>query len=208
MPVPVSSVLNLTNRQMIVESKASELAKSSSTTATTDRYTPSPTKSQLMGSFSTAATGNRSGGREGLGSPPLYRDLATVIPTDIDPLEVVAAVAGYNKPTHRHNQSLGPRREGQGTVEVMEFVKSCFDGEAVVVKEVGGWKAGWEENIRRIVQASHAEKRNGVIRFVELDEPVEKEVKNLMSGESVALLCLRFIVRLILICSFDWGASG
>ena len=38
-----------------------------------------------------------------------------------------------------------------------EFVKSCFDNEAVVVKEIGGWKAGWEGRVRRVVQASHAE---------------------------------------------------
>lgn len=55
------------------------------------------------------------------------------------------------------------RRQGQGTVEVLEFVKSCFDDEAVVVKEVGGWKAGWEERVQRVVEASHAEKGDGVV---------------------------------------------
>lgn len=30
-------------------------------------------------------------------------------------------------------------------MEGLEFAKNCFDGEAVVVKEVGGWKTGWEE---------------------------------------------------------------
>ncbi|KAG0633533.1 hypothetical protein HOY80DRAFT_1104625 [Tuber brumale] len=54
------------------------------------------------------------------------------------------------------------RREWRGTVEVLEFVKSCFDDEAVVVKEVGGWKAGWEEKVRMVVQASHAKKGDGV----------------------------------------------
>jgi len=49
-------------------------------------------------------------------------------------------------------------------VEVLEFVKSCFDDEAVVVKEVGGWRAGWEERVRRVVEASHAEKGDGVVR--------------------------------------------
>jgi len=49
-------------------------------------------------------------------------------------------------------------------VEVLEFVKSCFDDEAVVVKEVGGWKAGWEERVRRVVEASHTEKGDGVVR--------------------------------------------
>ena len=51
--------------------------------------------------------------------------------------------------------------EGQGTVEAVEFVKSCFDGEAVVVKEVWGWKAGWEHKVRRVVQASHVERGMG-----------------------------------------------
>ena len=30
---------------------------------------------------------------------------------------------------------------------VLEFVKSCFDGGAVGVKEIGGWKAGREEEV-------------------------------------------------------------
>ena len=46
---------------------------------------------------------------------------------------------------------------------MLEFVKSCFDDEAVVVKEVGGWKAGWEERVQRVVEASHAEKGDGVV---------------------------------------------
>jgi len=49
-------------------------------------------------------------------------------------------------------------------VEVLEFVKSCFDDEEVVVREVGGWKTGWEERVRRVVEASHAEKGDGVVR--------------------------------------------
>ena len=32
-------------------------------------------------------------------------------------------------------------------MEVLEFVKSCLDGEAVVVKEVEGFKAGWEGKV-------------------------------------------------------------
>ena len=36
----------------------------------------------------------------------------------------------------RHNISLEQRFQGQGTVQVLEFVKSCFDGEAIVIKEV------------------------------------------------------------------------
>jgi len=50
-------------------------------------------------------------------------------------------------------------------MEVLEFVKSCFDGEAVFTKEVGGWKTGWEEEVRRFVP-SHAEKGDGVVRSV------------------------------------------
>jgi len=34
-------------------------------------------------------------------------------------------------------------REGQSTVKVLEFDKCCIDHEAVAVKEIGGWKAGW-----------------------------------------------------------------
>ena len=64
MAVPVSSVLNLTNRQLIVESKASELAKPPPTNATPGRHTS--TQPQLMGNFS---TGNGRGGRDGARSP-------------------------------------------------------------------------------------------------------------------------------------------
>jgi len=32
-------------------------------------------------------------------------------------------------------------------MEVLEFVTSCFDGEAVVVKEVGGLKTCGEERV-------------------------------------------------------------
>jgi len=49
-------------------------------------------------------------------------------------------------------------REGQGTVEVLEFAKGCFDRGAGVVKEIGVWKACWEERVRRIVPVSLAEK--------------------------------------------------
>ena len=92
---------------------------------------------------------------------------------------------------------------GHGTVEVLEFVKSCFGHEAGVVKEIGGWKAGWEERARGIVQASHAEERDRVvrlscycnaaltkvfqIRLIELDEPMEKGVKGPISRKSAAL---------------------
>ena len=45
-----------------------------------------------------------------------------------------------------------------------EFIKSDFDGEGVVTKDAGGWKTGWEHKVRRVVQASHAEKGDGVVR--------------------------------------------
>ena len=48
---------------------------------------------------------------------------------------------------------------------VLGFVKGCFDGGAAVVEEVGAWKASWEGKLRRVVQASHAEKGDGVVRF-------------------------------------------
>jgi len=32
-----------------------------------------------------------------------------------------------------------------GTVEVLEFVKSCLDHEAGVVKKIEGWKAAWRK---------------------------------------------------------------
>lgn len=35
-------------------------------------------------------------------------------------------------------------------MEGLEFVTNCFDGEAVVVKEVGGWETGWEEIVGRL----------------------------------------------------------
>jgi len=65
MAVPVSSVLNLTNRQLIVESKASELAKPAPAGATPGRYIPP----QLMGNFSSGATGDGRGGRDRAHSP-------------------------------------------------------------------------------------------------------------------------------------------
>jgi len=45
-----------------------------------------------------------------------------------------------------------------------EFVKSCLDDEAVVVKEIGGWKASWEERVRSVVHGSHTEMGDGVVR--------------------------------------------
>lgn len=39
-------------------------------------------------------------------------------------------------------------------MKVLEFVKCCLDGEAVLLKEVGGWKASWGEEVR-VVQARH-----------------------------------------------------
>lgn len=46
------------------------------------------------------------------------------------------------KPTCHHNRSLEPRRERQSTEAVQEVAESRFDGEAVVMKDVGGRKAG------------------------------------------------------------------
>jgi len=56
------------------------------------------------------------------------------------------------------------RREGKGTVEVGEFVKRCFNGEAVFVRVIGGLKAGWEEKVWRVVEASSAEKGDWMVR--------------------------------------------
>lgn len=69
MTVPVSSVLNLTNRQLIVESKASGLAKPLSTVIAPDGYAPAPTPPELVGSYSSAAAGNGRGSRDGARSP-------------------------------------------------------------------------------------------------------------------------------------------
>ena len=55
--------------------------------------------------------------------------------------------------------------EGWSTVDALEFVKRCLDGKAVVVKEVEGWEAVWEEKVRRVVQASHAERGDRVVRY-------------------------------------------
>jgi len=57
MALPVTGVLNLANRQKIVESKTIELAKPPHTTATLDTNTPSPTQLQHMSSFITAPRG-------------------------------------------------------------------------------------------------------------------------------------------------------
>jgi len=46
-------------------------------------------------------------------------------------------------------------------VEILENVTSCFDCEAVVGKEVGGWKASQEEKILRVVQSSHWSREMG-----------------------------------------------
>ena len=48
-------------------------------------------------------------------------------------------------------------------MEVFEFVKRCLDGEAVVLKKVGGWKTSQEEKVRRVDQASYAEKGDEVV---------------------------------------------
>ena len=45
-----------------------------------------------------------------------------------------------------------------------EFVKRCFDGEAVFVRVIGGLKAGWEEKVWKVVEVSHAEKGDWMVR--------------------------------------------
>ena len=57
MALPVSGVLNLTNREKVKESKAIELAKPPPTTATFDRHILFPMPPQNVGSFTPAATG-------------------------------------------------------------------------------------------------------------------------------------------------------
>ena len=69
MVLPVSGVLNLTNREKIVESKAIELAKPPPITATFDRHTPYPIPPQNVGSFITAAAGGGGGNSQGANSP-------------------------------------------------------------------------------------------------------------------------------------------
>jgi len=69
MAVPVLSARNRANCQIIVGSKASELAEPPHTTATPDRRTPSPTPPQLMNRFSSDVTGDGRGSREGAHSP-------------------------------------------------------------------------------------------------------------------------------------------
>ena len=44
-----------------------------------------------------------------------------------------------------------------------EFIKSCFDHEAVVVKEIRGRKASQEERLRRAIQASYVEMGYGLV---------------------------------------------
>jgi len=46
---------------------------------------------------------------------------------------------------------------------VGEFVKSYFDHEAVVVKEIKRRKASQEERVRRAIQASHAGMGYGLV---------------------------------------------
>ena len=69
MTLPVTGVLNLTNRQKIMESKAIELSKPPPTTTTLDRNTPSPTPLQHMSSFIIAATGGGRFSSQGANSP-------------------------------------------------------------------------------------------------------------------------------------------
>jgi len=55
--------------------------------------------------------------------------------------------------------------ERQGTLEVLELVKSWFDDEAVIMKEVVGWKVGCKERYRGLfILVSHMEKGDGTVR--------------------------------------------
>ena len=45
---------------------------------------------------------------------------------------------------------------------MLKLVKSYFGDKGVVVREVGGWKAGWEERVRRVVEASHRDRKSVV----------------------------------------------
>jgi len=57
MALPVSGVLDLADREKILEPKAIELAKPPPATSTWDKHTPCPIPPQNVGSFITAATG-------------------------------------------------------------------------------------------------------------------------------------------------------
>jgi len=85
--------------------------------------------------------------------------------------------------------------EGQGTTKALEFVTNCFDGEAVVAKEVGGWKAGMEEKVGGL--SKRAEQGDGMVCFR----------LAILTLCRVALLRPRFTERLILFWSFNCGAS-
>lgn len=68
MTVPVSSVLNLTNRQLVASSKAG-IERSGSHGITTSGLAPATPPPQLMGSFSSAVTGDDSGHQRGNSQP-------------------------------------------------------------------------------------------------------------------------------------------
>ena len=48
-------------------------------------------------------------------------------------------------------------------MEVLEFVKRGFNGEAVDVKEVRGWKTDREEKAWMVVKAGHVEKGDSMV---------------------------------------------
>ena len=71
----------------------------------------------------------------------------------------------YQQAHRHHNKSLEPRLNEQDTVEVLEFVTRCFDCAVVIARKVGGWEAGREEMVGRVVQVSHLEKGNKMVRL-------------------------------------------
>ena len=83
-------------------------------------------------------------------------------------------------------------------MKMLEFVKSFFDGEAVVVKEVGGLKAGWEEQVQKVFQGVHPGMANATPRraapkgvfWIHFESWMSLERRDLVSQEwdSVALL--------------------
>jgi len=69
MALPVSGVLDLADREKILEPKAIELAKPPPTTSTWDKHTPCPIPPQNVSSFITAATGGGGCNSQGANSP-------------------------------------------------------------------------------------------------------------------------------------------
>ena len=111
MPVPGSSVLNLTNIQMILEIKAIELAKFPPTTATTCGYNLLPHKPNSCAALARVSLGIAM--MDGMAQAALMVEGAGAVVEKLDRTATIIAVQGHHN-SHSNGYPF-PRGGGSGS---------------------------------------------------------------------------------------------